>query len=474
MNHVRISGGGGQYLCNNENYILCQKKLPTRRGVMWLGQTCNLNCYFCYFAERIADKKHPEHPFFSLDKAKEICKIYVDEFNCNSIDIQGGEPTIYPHIFELLKYCNEIGLKPSLITNLIALAKFEHAQKFKEAGIYDFLCSLHGIGATYDKIVGKKGGFERQIKALTNLQILKIPIRANCVLTNEVIDELPQVTDLAIKYNARVVNFLGYNNAGDQKRVRDTHNIPYYDVIGQKLTPCIDRLESHGIEVNLRFLPFCVVEERHRKNIANSLQMIYDLHEWERSSRLWIERQPQRAAKLTTEKPDVIRFFTQHKRRMAKRHKSFTWLKRTILPYIRFDDKYAPIQPYEKPILDKIKFYTPNVKNIESFSKLEHFYLEQDLVFDDILKEKIKPKRCEECSIKFICDGFHCDFIEEFGQGAIKPIRLDKEILDPKHYSNLQYKVIEKQEWDWFFNDFERKEVEKCVQDFKENLKKEG
>lgn len=467
MKHLNINGGGGgQYLCNNENYILTTKKLPTRRGVMWLGQTCNLNCYFCYFAERIANKNHPEHPFFSLDKAKEICRIFVYEFNCNSIDIQGGEPTIYPHIFDLLKYCNQIGLKPSLITNLISLAKFDHAAKFKEAGIYDFLCSLHGIGSTYDKIVGRKGGFEKQIKALDNLSSLEIPIRANCVLTNEVIDELSQVTDLCIKYKARVVNFLGYNNAGDQKRLRDTCNIPYYDIIGQKLTPCIDRLESHGIEVNLRFLPFCVVEERHRKNIANSLQMIYDLHEWERSSRIWIERPAQRVAKMTTEQPLVQRFFTRYKWRIARKQKSLDFLYRTIAPYIHFDAKYAQIQPYQQKILDKFRFYTPNTENIESLSKLEHFYLEQHQLAHDHSKEKVKPKRCQSCQIKFICDGFHCDFIEEFGQSAIKPIRLNEEVKDPKYYSKLQYKIVEKQEWDWFFNDSERIKVGEAVREF--------
>lgn len=46
-----------------------------------------------------------------------MCKIFVEEYGCNSIDIQGGEPTIYPHIFELIEYCVSIGLKPTLITN---------------------------------------------------------------------------------------------------------------------------------------------------------------------------------------------------------------------------------------------------------------------------------------------------------------------------------------------------------------------
>ena len=64
----------------------------------------------------------------------------------------------------------------------------------------------------------------------------------------------------------------------------------------------VSLLESHNIEVNIRFLPFCVISEKYRKNIQNSLQMIYDNHEWEPSSRLWIDRPAQRQAKALIEK----------------------------------------------------------------------------------------------------------------------------------------------------------------------------
>src|ERR1700730_4344682 len=83
-----------------------RKPLPTyrsttyrsvsRRGVIWLGQTCNLRCEFCYFLTRIEMKSHPEHPFMSLEKAKKICKVLVDVYGNSSVDIEGGEPTLYP------------------------------------------------------------------------------------------------------------------------------------------------------------------------------------------------------------------------------------------------------------------------------------------------------------------------------------------------------------------------------------------
>ena len=461
MQRFKPNFGGGQFSKNPSHYILSTKRLPTRRAVIWLGQTCNLSCYFCYFASRIADRTHPEHPFFTLEKAKAMCKIFVEEYGCNSIDIQGGEPTIYPHIFELIEYCVSIGLKPTLITNLIALSKFEYAKKFKEAGIYDFLVSLHGIGENYNRIVGKKGAFEKQMQALQNLKTLEVPIRINAVLSNEVIEDLESLTDIALDSHARVVNFLGYNNSGDQKRLRDTYQIPYYDIIAQKLMPCIDRLEANGIEVNLRFLPFCVVDEKYRKNIYNGLQSVYDIHEWEHSLRLWTDRAAQRQAKALIEPRSTRYYLTRLKLGRAFRLKSLMWLKRAIMPFVNLAPRYAPTEDYQDKIMRKLRFYTPFCELDPSLSKVEHFYKEQHKVFRDLTHEKIHTKKCQECSIKAICDGFACDFIEEFGSASVKPIKLDREVKDPKFYSRHQLKVIETQEWEWYFTPQEIEEIER-------------
>ena len=96
-------------------YTKTRKRSLARRGVLWLGQTCNLRCYFCYFLNRISDNKHPEHDFMTLDKAKEICRTLREYYGNTAIDIQGGEPTIYPGILDLIAYCREIGLHPTLI-----------------------------------------------------------------------------------------------------------------------------------------------------------------------------------------------------------------------------------------------------------------------------------------------------------------------------------------------------------------------
>jgi len=92
MNNVQADNG----------IFYTQEKLLTRRGVMWLGQTCNIRCHFCYFLDRINDKEHPEHAFMDLDKAKAICHDLRYKYGNTSIDIQGGEPLIWHHIYDLI------------------------------------------------------------------------------------------------------------------------------------------------------------------------------------------------------------------------------------------------------------------------------------------------------------------------------------------------------------------------------------
>ena len=133
-----------------ENYFQTAEKLLTRRGVLWLGQTCNIRCHFCYFLDRIENKEHPEHQFMDIEKAKQICHTLRYKYGNTSIDIQGGEPTIWRHIEELIAYCREIGLYPTLITNAITLARRERCEQLKNAGLHDFLISVQGLGAVYD------------------------------------------------------------------------------------------------------------------------------------------------------------------------------------------------------------------------------------------------------------------------------------------------------------------------------------
>jgi sulfatase maturation enzyme AslB (radical SAM superfamily) len=147
-------------------------------------------------------------------------------------------------------------------------------------GIRDFLVSVQGLGPIYDQLVQREGAHVRQMKALRNLQEEGIPFRFNTVLSKPAVPQLPDIARLAVYTGAEVVNFLGFNPFNDQESGKRSHeNVPRYTELGEPLNLALDILAAAGVEANVRYLPFCVVAERHRSAVYNFPQIPYDLHE---------------------------------------------------------------------------------------------------------------------------------------------------------------------------------------------------
>jgi MoaA/NifB/PqqE/SkfB family radical SAM enzyme len=411
------------YEKENKKHLMKKEKSITKKGVMWLGQTCNLKCYFCYFLDKIQDRQHPEHPFMSLEKAKKICYTLRYVYGNTSIDIQGGEPTIHPDILELISYCNEIGLKPTLITNGLVLADYERAKKFKEAGIKDFLVSVHGIGETYNRIVGVTNGSSKQLMALKNLQKLEIPIRLNCTMVTEALEQFERIAQIAIDCNVEAVNFITFNPFVDQGGRRDVNNVPKYSDISKYLEPVINRLEEANIEVNVRYFPLCMLNEKYRKNIYDFQQLPYDHNEWDYNSWTWTDRFNQRSNSENLDKP---------------------------VPILMYNiNNYNDIS-FEKESL----FGTPQ-HGLYEINLQEHLLklFSADIPKEYLYKQNAKLRAekhcnykfgevCNSCDAKDICDGFHSDYTEVFGLDEAKPIKIGEKIEDPKYYIKEQLKVI--------------------------------
>jgi pyruvate-formate lyase-activating enzyme len=464
---------------------------------MWLGQTCNLRCYFCYFLDKINTKTDPEHPFMGLDKAKSMCKTLVDFYGNNSIDIQGGEPTIWPGIHQLVTYCAEIGLKPTLITNGIVLSKKEACQKLKDAGVYDLLFSIQGLGDVYDDVVGIPGGAVKQAQALENLQAVGVPFRFNTVLSKPVLPQLDSIAQIAIDSGARVMNFIAFNPFIDQADggKRSAKNVASYTEIMHYLTPVLDKLDAAGLEVNVRYLPFCMFEERHRKFSQNFQQIVYDLHEWDAASEAWTSLPNLRQAALPLVPPKSL-----HETVWSRRVRWLgTWSEETVESigngpvretlkkarlgaremYLRAGgqsgagdgprqhadaDRSAPSSSGNLgSVLERgWQFVRENVMGFTPLPEGEALNREARFLMSKTIHPYSKLPACKSCSLAPICDGFHKDYGEMFGTDECKTITLATRITDPKHYVREQRKIVEEQEYDWALPADERERLRRA------------
>jgi molybdenum cofactor biosynthesis enzyme MoaA len=408
-----------------------KKRVLTRRGVIWLGQTCNQRCYFCYFATRIADRSHPEHAFMDLVKAKKLCKTLRYFYGNTSVDIQGGEPTIHPDILELTRYCGEIGLYPTLITNGLVLGKPGLVEKYREAGVRDFLVSFHGIGEIHDQVVGVDGAYARIVAGVERMREAGMPFRFNCTMSKPVIPVLPEIARKAIEYGAYAVNYIAFNPFGDQEQgVRTRENVALYSEIKPRLAESIDALEAAGIETNVRYLPLCMAEPRHRKNFYNYQQLPYDTHEWDYASWLWTMMQTQMMKAGNTMPPFPIGYGA---RRISQSNPSF----------LR--------DAYDNGVLKyRLKFAVQRLlANVEKLFRGREALLREQAHFHAADCNYKFGETCGRCNARKICDGFHGDYANFFGcdeANAINDIPLTD---DTKFYIQHQEKTVEPEDAPW-------------------------
>lgn len=409
-----------------------RKRTLTRRAVLWLGQTCNARCYFCYFIDRIRSAHHPEHPFMSLEKAKQICKTLREFYGCTAIDIQGGEPTIHPDILPLITYCRDIGLYPTLITNGLHLAKPGVLEQFRDAGVRDFLVSLHGIGEVHDEVVGRKGASEKIITAIERMRDLGIPFRFNCTMSKPVVPLLPQIAEKAIAYGAEAVNFIAFNPFGDQETGRrSAENVARYADIKDTLARAIDMLEDAGIECNVRYMPLCMAEERHRKNFYNYQQLSYDHHEWEYNSWLWTMMQSQMMRAGDPAPPFIMGPFD---RRIWHTEGTVIGDRAKARPIL-----YGALFALQRLAGRAMRLY---------YGK--HGMYRREAKLRAALECKYRyHEACTSCALRAICDGFHGDYAEFFGADEARPITDMDPVDDPIHFIRDQEKVVEPEDAPW-------------------------
>ena len=382
----------------------------------------------------------------SLEKAKTICRTLVESYGNNAIDIQGGEPTIYPHIYELIAYCRDIGLLPTLITNALVLDKSDTCTRFIEAGLRDCLVSVHGLGDTYDRIVGVPGAHQRQMKGIDNLCVGGIPFRFNCVLSKTALADLRGVAKLAMDSGARVVNFIAFNPFEDQQKSgkRSDENVPRYSEVGGPLTEAMDMLESAGIEANVRYYPICMVEERHRKSVYNFQQLPYDIHEWDYASWSWTGMTSQRMrdghlSHVISLEEATIRpvEYPGPLNRLAVR------VRKSLEPHPKLFDCAVRVHRSVSASVQRRR------TGQRQESGKDWLYRENARIRARDHCKYVYGEDCGHCSAQAICDGFHGDYASLFGTAEAVPIEGELSASDPRHYIAEQDKVVEIEDYGW-------------------------
>ena len=256
------------------------ERQPTRRGVLWLGLTCDVRCKFCY-DELVASN---QKAWMSLPEVTAALDKFRSFYRNDFVDLMGGEPTLHPAAVEIVAHAAKIGLRPTIITHGMHLADKNRARAYVDAGIHDFLVSIHGIGDTVAGIHGRgRDNFARQMAALDNLRELGIPFRFNVTMIRDNLDQLEAIASLAGEKGARVVNFLTFNPYFEWTAQPEIEFQARHSEVAPRLARAIDRCTELGVEANVRYMPPCQLPSR-EQHVYTGYQLPFDPHEWDYNS----------------------------------------------------------------------------------------------------------------------------------------------------------------------------------------------
>jgi hypothetical protein len=182
----------------------------------------------------------------------------------------------------------------------------------------------------------------------------------------------------------------------------------------------------------VRYLPLCVVSERHRASMYDFQQIPYDLHENDFASWTWTDQPAQRTRDAALSEPIglgprlKLGAFRQPVRQLAAR-----------LPQV------APHLHAIKERLERGWAAAP----AES-TRDERYRADARMRAQEFTGYK-HAEACQRCDVAAICDGFYADYTAFFGDGDARPIVAGKRVDDPQHFTQLQRKRMHPLDREW-------------------------
>jgi radical SAM protein with 4Fe4S-binding SPASM domain len=155
------------------------------------SRKCNFRCSYCYVEDPTASALE-----LSLDEIKDVI-LQAKELGAQKIIILGGEPSIYPHLVEMLHFLGELELEIELFTNGSGITE-ELAQVLADEHVRVVVKMNSRDAAIQDHLAGRKGAATTINRALERLHRAGYPSKELFLAASTVIcrQNLGELVDL--------------------------------------------------------------------------------------------------------------------------------------------------------------------------------------------------------------------------------------------------------------------------------------
>lgn len=168
------------------------EKLPHKIAVWNLTTACNLSCKHCYIDARTKGEDE-----LKRDEAFSVIK-ELASLDFKVILFSGGEPLLYPDLFELNSYAKACGIKTCLSSNGSLITE-SLAIKIKDADFEYVGISIDGTREIHDRFRGIPGAFDKALNGLRVLKKYNVKRGIRLTLNKENIESLEDVIEISLK-----------------------------------------------------------------------------------------------------------------------------------------------------------------------------------------------------------------------------------------------------------------------------------
>ncbi|HID82906.1 MAG TPA: heme d1 biosynthesis radical SAM protein NirJ [Chromatiales bacterium] len=214
---------------------------PPGPVVIWnLIRRCNLTCKHCYSISADTD--------FKGELSTEEVNTVMDDlkqFRVPVLILSGGEPLLRPDIFDISKRAKAKGFYVGLSTNGTLIDE-SNINSIADVG-YDYVgISIDGIENTHDTFRQKKGAFDASMHAVRLCRENDIKIGLRFTLTQDNVEELPQLLALAEKEGVDkfYLSHLNYAGRGNRHRRNDVYHNVTRQAMDLLFDTCLDYLRK--------------------------------------------------------------------------------------------------------------------------------------------------------------------------------------------------------------------------------------
>ncbi len=137
------------------------------------------------------------------------------------IRVTGGEPTLHPHINEIVAYLDAKAL-PFVIFSHGRLPNIQRILPTLQHATYfwGFLISMHGRTAkTHENFTNVKHSYQQMLDGIAAIHELNLPFFTTTVIRDEIIDEIEAIAEFAHSLGAETINFNRYLGLKDGRLV---------------------------------------------------------------------------------------------------------------------------------------------------------------------------------------------------------------------------------------------------------------